>query len=386
MTTQNTLQFDSPYQVRVPAPQRTLETLLATADVHLDGRRAWDIKMHDSRLPWRVLTHGSLGAGEAYMDGWWDCARLDEMFTRILSRQLDNKLSMAHEVLADLIARLRNAQSRSRAYIVGKQHYDVGDDLYLHMLDPYMIYSCGYWRRATDLDSAQEQKLDLVCRKLGLRPGMSVLDIGCGWGGAAQFAAEHYGVSVTGVTISRNQAAAARDRCRNLPVTIALKDYRALEGTYDRIYSLGMFEHVGARNYSIYLRKVRELLAPGGLFLLHTIGSNWSSSSNDPWIEKYIFPNSVIPSAAQIAGAAEHRWIVEDWHSFGTDYDRTLMSWLARFEQHWPALASRYGERFGRMWRYYLNLSAASFRARRNQLWQIVMSPTGVPGGYSEIR
>jgi cyclopropane-fatty-acyl-phospholipid synthase len=263
---------------------------------------------------------------------------------------------------------------------------DAGDDLYACMLDARMIYTCGYWRRATDLDAAQQHKLDLVCRKLALKPGMRVLDIGCGWGGAAQFAAERYGVSVTGLTVSRNQAGTARARCQGLPVEILLQDYRDLHGTFDRIYSLGMFEHVGARNYRTYFAKARELLAPDGLFLLHTIGANWSSDTTDPWIERYIFPNSVIPSMTQIAEALEHRWVIEDLHGFGPDYDRTLMAWLANFDANWQLIASQYSDRFRRMWRFYLTASAASFRTRRNQLWQLVLSPHGVPGGMAEIR
>jgi cyclopropane-fatty-acyl-phospholipid synthase len=367
-------------------PQSVLANLLAQVDVRVGGRRPWDILVHDPRFSRRVLMQGSLGAGESYMDGWWDCERLDEMLTRVLSANLDGLCAGLHELWSAVVSFMRNAQTRRRAFQVGERHYDIGDDLYAAMLDERMIYSCGYWQHAYTLESAQEAKLDLVCRKLALRPGMRVLDIGCGWGGAAQFAAERYGVEVTGVTVSRNQALAAQARCRGLPVTVHLADYRDLEGRFDRIYSLGMFEHVGARNYGLFFRKARDLLAPNGLFLLHTIGSNWSANSTDPWIERYIFPNSMLPSMAQIGRALEHRFVIEDWHSFGADYDRTLMAWLGRIEANWSTLAARYGERFGRMWRYYLAVSAASFRVRRNQLWQFVLSPNGIPGGYPEIR
>jgi cyclopropane-fatty-acyl-phospholipid synthase len=367
-------------------PPGALAKLLEQVDVRLGGRRPWDILVHDPRFSRRVLMHGSLGAGESYMDGWWDCERLDEMLARVLDGSLDARLVRVRELWASVVGFVRNAQTRRRAFQVGERHYDFGDDLYAAMLDPRMIYSCGYWRHASTLESAQEAKLELVCRKLALRPGMRVLDIGCGWGGAAQFAAERYGVEVTGVTISRNQALAAEARARGLPVTVLLADYRELKGRFDRIFSLGMFEHVGAKNYRVYFRKVRELLSPDGLFLLHTIGSNVSSNSTDPWIERYIFPNSMLPSMAQIARALEQRWVIEDWHSFGADYDRTLMEWLKRFEASWPILAARYGERFRRMLRYYLSVSAASFRVRRNQLWQLLLSPNGISGGYPEIR
>jgi cyclopropane-fatty-acyl-phospholipid synthase len=254
------------------------------------------------------------------------------------------------------------------------------------MLDRRMIYSCAYWKDAVTLDEAQENKLDLVCRKLGLQRGMRVLDIGCGWGGAALYAAERYGVEVTGITVSKEQAELARERCRGWPIEIVLDDYRSLEGRYDRIYSLGMFEHVGVANYRTYMDKVAELLAPGGLFLLHTIGSNVSQRATDAWIDKYIFPNSMLPSAAQIAAAAEPGWVIEDWHGFGVDYDRTLLAWSRNVDAAWPALSARYSQRFWRMWHFWLHSSAAAFRTRRTQLWQYVLSRGGIPGGYVAVR
>jgi cyclopropane-fatty-acyl-phospholipid synthase len=374
-----------PAPPRIRAEHRVLTELLARADVAIGGSRPWDIVVHDERLFRSVMARGTLGAGESYMDGWWDCEQLDEMVFRVRRAQLEQHLPSRDLWLA-LLAKLRNPQSRRRAFVIGERHYDIGDDLYARMLDRRMIYSCGYWRAAADLDQAQEHKLDLVCRKLGLERGMRVLDIGCGWGGAAQFAVERYGVSVTGITVSANQAAAARERCRGLPVEILLQDYRSLQGKFDRIFSLGMFEHVGVRNYRTYLNKVRELLAPDGLFLLHTIGSNVSDTTTDPWIEKYIFPNSMLPSMAQIAAAAERIWVIEDWHDFGVDYDRTLLCWSRNIESRWAEIADRYGPRFRRMWHFYLMSSAAGFRARTSRLWQIVMSPQGLVGGYREVR
>jgi cyclopropane-fatty-acyl-phospholipid synthase len=378
--------------------RRMFAELLAPAGVALDGEAPWDIRVLDERMFRRVLAEGSIGAGESYMDGWWDCPQLDEMTRRVFTAQLDRSLPSGKQIFAWLRAQLVNPQAPRRSFAVGERHYDIGDDLYTRMLDRRMIYSCAYWRAANDLDAAQEAKLDLVCRKLGFQRGMRVLDIGCGWGGAAQFAAERYGVSVTGITVSRNQAEVARARCHGLPVTIVLEDYRPFagqvaaqsttgnSGKFDRIYSLGMFEHVGVRNYRTYFEIVRRLLIPDGLFLLHTIGADVSGKSGDPWMERYIFPNSMLPSTAQIARAAESLWVTEDWHNFGADYDRTAMTWHHNFERHWPELAARYGERFRRMWRFYLLCCAGAFRARRNQLWQIVMSPNGVSGGYSAVR
>jgi cyclopropane-fatty-acyl-phospholipid synthase len=360
--------------------------LLARADVRLNGDRPWDIQVHNPRMASRILGHGSMGAGESYMDGDWDCDQLDDMLARVMRASVDAGLRSLRQYWVVALAWLRNPQSPTRSFLVGQRHYDIGNDLYERMLDRRLIYSCAYWHDAGTLDEAQERKLDLVCRKLGLKPGMQVLDIGCGWGGAAQFAAEHYGVAVTGVTVSKEQAALARERCRGWPVEIVLDDYRSLGGRYDRIYSLGMFEHVGYSNYRTYMNKVAELLAPDGLFLLHTIGSNVSRRATDPWIEKYIFPNSKLPSLAQIAAAAEPGWVIEDWHGFGVDYDRTLMAWSRNFDAAWNELSLRYDERFRRMWHFWLMSSAAAFRTRRTQLWQLVLARGGVPGGYTAVR
>ena len=352
----------------------------------MDGPNPWDIQVHDGAFYRRALLHGSLGAGEAYMDGQWDCERIDEMLFRVFRASAQERMSSLRKLMAAMQRSISNPQSLRRAFAVGEQHYDIGDDLYERMLDARMIYSCGYWRDAQDLEAAQEAKLDLVCRKLQLQPGMRVLDIGCGWGGAAKFAAERYGVSVTGVTVSRNQAAKAAECCKHLPVEIVLSDYRELSGRFDRIFSIGMFEHVGLRNYRTYFEHARRLLRDDGLFLLHTIGGNLSYRVNDPWIERYVFPNSMLPSMAHIGAAMEHCFVIEDWHSFGSDYDRTLLAWHERFRHSWPELAPRYGERFRRMWELWLLSSAASFRARRLQLWQLLLSPQGVVSGLPEIR
>ena len=363
-----------------------IESLLEGTQVSLDGPNPWDIQVRDEDFFRRVLSSGSLGVGEAYMDGQWECERLDQMLYRVFRGATERRQPGFRRVWSELQTYFLNPQSPMRSFAVGERHYDIGDDLYQHMLDARMTYSCAYWRGAEDLDAAQEAKLDLVCRKLRLERGMRVLDIGCGWGGAAQFAAERYGVSVVGITISNNQVKAAQDRCKHLPVEIRLQDYRGLSERFDRVFSIGMFEHVGLRNYQTYFQHVRRLLTSDGLFLLHTIGSNTSNRITDPWIDRYIFPNSMLPSMAQIAQAIERRFIVEDWHSFGPYYDRTLLTWFERFQAAWPQLAARYGERFKRMWEFYLLSSAASFRARRIHLWQVLLSPRGVVGGLSEVR
>jgi cyclopropane-fatty-acyl-phospholipid synthase len=358
------------------------EALLALAHVHINGNAPIDLHVHDERLYNRVFARGSLGLGEAYMDGWWDADDLPGLCTRLLTAGLDLELKTLDTLLAHLKARFINLQRGERAFEIGKVHYDLGNDLFQAMLGRRMVYSCGYWATADNLDDAQSAKLDLVCRKLQLKPGQRVLDIGCGWGEALKYAAEHYGIEGVGITVSQQQAEYARTLCAGLPVEIRLQDYRDIDEPFDAIYSIGMFEHVGGKNYRTYFESVRRCLKDDGLSLLHSIGSNGAPAQTDPWIEKYIFPNSMIPAASQVTAALEDLFVVEDWHNFGADYDRTLTAWRANFEAAWPMLAANYDERFRRMWRYYLAVSAAVFRSRRDQLWQLTLSPHGVSGGY----
>jgi len=363
-----------------------IQSLLTKSDIIIDGDRPWDIQVHDERLYSRVLTQGTLGLGESYMDGWWDAEQIDVAIHKLLVHDIKAHfpvdLSLYGSALKGVLLNLQ----RSRVSEVGEKHYDIGNDLYDAMLDKRMIYSCGYWKDAQTLDAAQEAKLDLICRKAGLKEGMRILDIGSGWGGFLKFAAERYGVSGVGITISKEQAAYANAHRDGLPIETRLMDYQSLDEKFDRIISIGMFEHVGYKNYRIYMEKVRSLLNPGGLFVLHTIGGNHTTTHGDPWSEKYIFPNGMLPSPKQMATAAEGLFVMEDWHNFGADYDRTLMEWHKNFEAAWPEFKHRYDERFYRMWRYYLLSFAGTFRARKIQLWQLVLSPEGIEGGYRSPR
>lgn len=362
--------------------KRKVTHLFSQAGVTVNGEQPWDIQVQNERFYPRVLTAGSLGLGESYMEGWWECERLDDCVCRLLRGGMTDKLKSWSSIPQAIKAKLGNRQKKSRAFEVGERHYDLGNDIYQAMLDPRMIYSCAFWRDAADLRQAQEKKLELICAKLHLEPGMRVLDIGCGWGGTARYLAEKHGVEVVGVTISREQAQLAKDECQGLPVTIHLQDYRDLHGCFDRIVSIGMFEHVGYKNYRTFMEVARRCLKEDGLFLLHTIGGNTTNSTTDPWIERYVFPNSMLPSARQVSTAAEGLFVIEDWHNFGIDYDRTLMSWFANFDANWQRFKPKYGQDFYRMWKFYLLSCAGSFRARRNQVWQIVLSPNGLAGGY----
>ncbi|MFW5973141.1 MAG: cyclopropane fatty acyl phospholipid synthase [Bacteroidota bacterium] len=363
-----------------------VESIFQEADITIDGQRPWDIQIRDDRFYRRVLADGALGLGESYMEGWWEAAELDQFFFHLLGVDL-SRVPMPWTRKWTLVKeRILNRQGKSRAFEIGERHYDRGNDLFGVMLDDRMTYTCGYWKDANNLNEAQEAKLDLVCRKLGLQPGDRLLDIGCGWGSLIRYAAEHYGITAVGVTVSEEQAALGRELCAGLPVKIRMQDYRDIDERFDHIASLGMFEHVGPKNYQTYFEVANRCLADDGLFLLHTIGNKMSDRSTDPWTEKYIFPNSVIPSVAQIGAATERLFDVIDWHNFGPDYDRTLMAWFYNFDKGWADLRPRYGDTFYRMWKFFLLSAAASFRVRKMQLWQIVLSKNGVPEGYVFVR
>ena len=370
------------------AAARKVTELLALAGISVNGPQAWDIQVRDDRFFGRALAEGSIGLGESYMDGWWDALALDEFFSRVRRADLASRVHDLWTALLVLKTRVLNRQNMARAKQVAQEHYDLGNRLYQAMLDRRMQYTCAYWRDAQTLDQAQENKLHLVCRKLKVAPGMRVLELGGGFGGFAHFAAAEYGCEVVSYNISREQVAYGRELCKGLPVRFELKDYREAANEpmqFDRVVSIGLCEHIGNKNYRGFMELAHSRLKEKGLFLLHTIGANESYSFTDPWIDKYIFPNGVIPSMAQLTTAWEGLWLAEDWHNFGPDYDRTLLSWWNNFERAWPQLRASFGDRFYRMWKYYLMCSAGSFRARKLQLWQIVLSKGDI-SSYIPVR
>lgn len=367
------------------------EKILTEADIKINGDRPQDMQVKNDKLFNRVIAGGSLALGESYMDGWWDARELDEFFNKVLSADLGKKVKPTFQIISEIVkSKILNPQIKSKAFEIGEEHYDNGNDLYLKMLDGRMTYTCGYWKnleyKPENLDKAQEAKLDLVCRKIGLKKGDKVLDIGCGWGSFAKFAAEKYGAEVVGVTVSREQIELGRELCKGLPVDLRLMDYRDVNEKFNHIVSLGMIEHVGQKNYREYMGVAHRNLKDGGLFLLHTIGSNISVTSTDPWIGKYIFTNSMLPSVTQLGESIEDLFVMEDWHNMSYHYYPTLMAWFHNFDTAWPGLKDKYGDRFYRMWKYYLMASAGSFKSRKNQLWQIVLSKDGVRKGHESIR
>ena len=367
--------------------QKLVEDILSLAGVKINGSNSWDIQVHNDKFYQRAITEGELGIGEAYMDGWWNSEKIDEFIFKVIRAELDQKIKRKWSILLKLLeARVFNLQAKHRAFIIGKRHYDLGDELFQNMLDKRMNYSCAYWKDANTLDEAQENKLDLICRKLNLKPGMKVLDIGCGWGAFGKYAAEKYNVETVGITVSKEQVELGRKLCESLPVEFRLKDYRDVNEKFDRIVSVGMIEHVGYKNYRTFFEIVNKCLSDKGLFLLHTIGEIRSVKSIDAWTHKYIFPNGMLPSVAQLGKAIEGLFVMEDWHNIGSDYDKTLMSWYDNFKNSWNKIKDKYDERFYKMWEYFLLSSAGSFRARHNQLWQIVLSKNGILGGYCSVR
>jgi len=366
--------------------EKKLQSILSLADIKINGTRSWDIQVHNPKLYKRILTGGSVALGESYMDGWWDVDSLDQFFSHILQAKLHEKVKNIRPFWAALKMKVRNMQNISRAIKSARKHYDIGNALFKTMLDKRLVYSCGYWRNAKNLEQAQEAKLDLICRKLQLEPDMTVLDIGCGWGSFVKFASEKYGVKCVGITVSKEQVKYCNELCTGLPVESRLKDYREVTEKFDRIISIGMFEHVGLKNYRTYMNVVYNCLKPDGLFLLHTIGKNVSLKSFDPWTNKYIFPNAYLPSARQITTASEELFVIDDWHSFGKDYDKTLMAWYKNFIASWDSIKENYSERFFRMWKYYLLSSRANFRTGEANLWQIVFSKEWRKADYQSIR
>lgn len=352
--------------------------LFSSAGITINGNKPYDIQVNNPKFYSKVISESILGFGESYMDGWWDCESIDQLVDKLLRGNLEYAIKGNWKIALHLFrAKYLNLQKINRSFQVGQEHYDLSNKLYSAMLDKRMNYTCGYWKDADNLDDAQEAKLDLVCRKIGLEPGMKVLELGCGFGAFAGYAAEKYGVTVSGVTVSKMQVEYGNEHYKDLPVELKLMDYRDVEGIYDRVISIGIMEHVGYKNYNTYMNIVNKTLKDGGITFFHTIGRNDSATTVNAWIHKYIFPNGVLPSIEMLAKAMDQNFVIEDLHNFGPDYDKTLMCWYENFNNAWDELKSDFDERFKRMWHYYLLSSAGGFRARQTQLWQFVMTRIG---------
>ncbi|PSW33464.1 cyclopropane-fatty-acyl-phospholipid synthase [Photobacterium phosphoreum] len=371
----------------MPKNKELFRDLLKQADIEINGTRPWDIIVNDDKLFDNILLDGTIAFGEGYMTRLWDCERIDILISKLLRSNIEDKLTgidkikFATNYSVTKLKSFINPQAVNRVKEDVPFHYDIGNDLFVNMLDERMAYTCAYWKDAKTLDQAQEHKMDLICRKLNLQPGMRLLDIGCGWASFMNYAAAKYGVICDGLTLSEEQMALGQQIAnkKKLPVNIILQDYREFtpEQPYDRVVSIGMIEHVGPSNYDEYFKCVNHFLADNGMFLLHTIGSPTSKNGTDPWINKYIFPNGVIPSLSQLSSSVENQFNIEDVHNFGPDYDLTLMAWCEKFEKNWFKIYKNYDATFYRMWRFYLLSCAGAFRCRDISLWQIALTKIG---------
>ena len=344
------------------------------------------LTIRDQRTYDRIITFASLGFGEAYMDGWWDEAddNLVELIglfyrNRVYSRA-SQKLTIPL-VLNILTQRLKTVPlliQNSRKNV--QYHYDLGNDFYQLFLDPTLTYSCGYQLHQTDdLETMQRQKYEVICRKLALKPGESLIDIGCGWGGMLIYAAQNYGVSGVGVTLSQEQAKLARERIAEQGltdrITIEVQDYRKVSGKFDKFVSIGMFEHVGKGNFATFMEQARELLKPHGTGMLHTIVTE-TSERNGPWVDKYIFPGGYAPQLHEISREMRAAKLpIAHCENLKPHYAETLKRWGENFAANREAVAALspiYNERFQRMWRLYLQSFEASFRYGSLHVYQIL--------------
>lgn len=372
------------------------------AGIAIGGDEPGDIKVTRDRFYRRAALFESLGIGDSYRDGDFVCGDLSAFFDKLMVCRQEEHLTALKKGTADpgastslleawikLRQEFGNQQSMAKASKSITHHYDIGNELYEPMLGETMAYSCGYWAGAKTLDQAQRNKYRLICEKVGLKPGMRVLEIGCGWGGFAAYAAGEFGVAVVGVSLSKEQINYAQAKYKDLHETrridLRLMDYRAIPKNFgeefDAVVSIGMFEHVGPRNYDDYMRIAWGAMKPAGVFLLHSIVG---CGGIDPFFWYRIFPGGVLPVEEQIAKAARPYFAVEHVENFGYDYSLTLAQWWKNFEAAWPQIrkSGHYDEKFYRMWEFYLKSVAAAFKVRRVQLEQWTLSKCGIPGGF----
>ncbi len=376
--------------------ERIITGVLEKADVRIGGDRPWDIAVHDKRFFMRAV-RGTMGVGESYMDGDWDAGSLIEFFRRTMGAGLQaHPLLRLNRLAKEIQARFRNLQTRDRSRAVAEEHYDLDHRMYSLFLGPWNQYTCCFFDGTRDLEQAEVCKLEMICDKLEIEAGDRVLDIGCGWGGFAKYAASTRGCKVIGISLSDEQIDYARSYTAGLPVEIHRLDYRDLPssslGPFDKILICGMIEHVGYKNYRQLMQVVHTVLKDDGLFLLHTIGNRHNTVVVEPWTEKYIFRNSMAPSMRQLAKAAEELFVIEDWENYGHYYVPTLQAWHDNFNRNWDRIRALEGprpfdERFRRMWNFYLMSSRAAFEVEDLHLWHLVMTRYGSGRGvYDRVK
>jgi cyclopropane-fatty-acyl-phospholipid synthase len=344
------------------------------------------VRLTDRAAAWTLLLDPDLRTGELYTDGRLVVEQGDVLgFLTLVLQHAEQTAPGPVTVVIDRLRtatqlwRQRNDPSLARRNVA--HHYDLGDDLYALFLDPDWQYSCAYFEDAgQSLADAQLAKKRHIAAKLLLTPQCKVLDIGCGWGGLALYLAQvGRAAEVLGVTLSEQQIARAKDRAASLGlqerVQFSLSDYREVVGTFDRIVSVGMFEHVGLGNYDVFFRTCRERLAEDGVMLLHTIGCSDAPSVTNPWITRYVFPGGHLPSLSDIAKAAERSGlIITDVEVLRLHYAQTLQAWRVNFHARWDEASKLFDERFCRMWDYYLAMSEAAFRYEGVVVFQLQLT------------
>jgi cyclopropane-fatty-acyl-phospholipid synthase len=367
-----------------------LSKLLAAADVQINGTRPWDMQVHNESTYARILKDGDLGAGESYMEGWWDCQQLGVMIEKVLRADVMSKVQLS---LVDKAKAVWSMLTGSKSTGSSKEqlcyHYDIGNDLYKAMLDPYMQYTCGFWRNgATTLEQAQLDKLDMICKKVNARQGCKWLDLGCGFSGLMKYATEKYSTVCTGYNLSTDQMGYGRDvLCAGLPITFVEGDFcktlaSVKDGKFDVVTNVGSIEHCGVNRYREFMQNAYNCIADDGVFLTQSIlsGSKDTQYSFLAFLNKYIFPGGVSPTLTQLSQAMEGLFVIEDVHNFGEDYAKTLAAWHANLTQAWASLSAnnpKYTTKFKRMFDFYLLCCAGTFRARGLNLLQIVATKVG---------
>lgn len=375
-----------------------ISNYLEKSGITVNGDDPHDIQVRNDAFYRRLLMDGSMGLGETYVDGWWDCDDLSEFINRLLKNN-HGGMKRLSDVFLSLKSRYFNLQNKYLSQRVADVHYNLDNDLYQAMLGQSMAYTCAYWKDGGTLDEAQYRKYDLICQKLNIQKNDAILDLGCGFGGFAHYASSKYGCSVTCVNISKDQLEFARDLCTGLPVELHQCDYRNIETynprnrKFNKIVAIGLCEHIGPKNYPSWFKLIYDQLLDDGLFLLQSSGQNITKYYCDPWFDKYIFPNGTLPSVALIGKAIEGNFIMEDWHNFGPDYHKTLLVWWDKFQQYWNTMIASQGggmteeeRRFYRMWRYYILSTSGGFKARYIQVWQILFSKGGNASTYYSVR
>lgn len=354
-----------------------ISNLLEKMDIQVGGNRAWDIQIHSPDFARRVMTMGGLGLGDSYIEGDWDANSVDSFINHILRARLDKEIKSFGMSISSLKSRFHSLAKGQKPWKFQDVLRNLPNEFFEAILGTNMSFTSGYWAAgAKTLEEAQQARRDMTCKKLNLKQGMRLLDAGSGWGGFSAFAAEHYGVECVCISSFKGQHEWASQHYAHLPIEFVQNESLMLDGMFDCIVSIDRFEHLPQKNYRVYLEMGDRILEEDGLLLLQSTGKNERRLNGKHWFDTHILQNNSLPTIAQIAGATNGLFVMEDMHNFGSDYDKTLMAWYQNFEAAWPALQKQYkfDEKLYRTWKYYLLSSAGAYRANDLQQWQCIFS------------